>query len=79
MEITWLTYPDSKRRHAFPEDKETYGAWPLCGKGSRADAFEGNQPLCGKCLYIMEKYSDKELESRRFEIKREKNLREGRY
>jgi hypothetical protein len=65
MKIRWLTYANSVKRHAFPVDEKRYGDWALCGRGSGSSKAEGEQPLCGKCQQIFEKYSERELEIKR--------------
>lgn len=77
MEIRWLTYSGSPRRHAFPVDEKTYGDWSLCGRGSGANKAEGEQPLCGKCRGILEDFSKRELESKRIAEAGEADLYEG--
>ena len=76
MEIKWLIYDGSKRRHAFPVDEKKYGDWALCGRGSDSSKTEGNKPLCGKCLAIMEKYSNEEMEFKRIALKRQTDFHE---
>ena len=76
MEIRWLRYSGSKRRHGFPVDEKKYGDWALCGRGSCSSKAEGNEHLCGKCLEILEKYSDEELESKRIALKRQTDFHE---
>jgi len=61
MEIRWLTFANNKKRHAFPVDEAKYGDWALCGRGSGSSKVEGDQPLCGKCQGILERFSEKEL------------------
>jgi len=65
MEIKWLTYSGSAKRHAFPVDEKRYGDWALCGRGSEAKKVEGKQPLCGKCQKILENFSEKKVIARR--------------
>jgi len=65
MEIRWLTYSNSLRRHAFPVDERRYGDWALCGRGSHEPKREGDQPLCGKCKEILERFTERELEIKR--------------
>ena len=62
MEIRWLTFAHNAKRHAFPVDEKKYGDWALCGRGSGSRKVETDHPLCGKCQYILEKYSEEELE-----------------
>lgn len=77
MEIKWLTYSGSPRRHAFPVDEAKYGDWALCGRGSGASKVEGEQPLCGKCQKILEDFSERELEIKRMAQAEEADLYEG--
>jgi hypothetical protein len=65
MEIKWLTYAGSKRRHAFPVDEKRHGDWSICGRGSDSIKSEGTEPKCGKCLTILNHYSERELEIKR--------------
>jgi len=65
MKIRWLTYANSKKRHAFPADEQKYGDWSLCGRGSGSSKTEDDQPLCGKCLDILERSSEIELKRKR--------------
>jgi hypothetical protein len=65
MEFKWLTYANSPKRHAFPVDEKSYGDWALCGRGSGSRKVEGEQPLCGKCQEILERFSERELEMNR--------------
>lgn len=55
MEIRWLTFANSAKRHAFPIDEAKYGDWSLCGRGSGLNKSRGNDaPRCGKCKEILE-------------------------
>jgi hypothetical protein len=76
MEFRWQTFANNKKRHAFPADEKRYGDWSVCGRGSGLRKAEGNEALCGKCLMILEKYSDEELESKRIVLKSEMDLHE---
>ena len=71
MKIKWMLYTGSKKRHAFPVDEKKYGDWSICGRGSLCDKFEGIDPLCEKCLYLMGKHSTEELEFKRMAQKRQ--------
>jgi len=64
LNVKWLLYLDntiSKRLHAFPVDESQYRDWALCGRGSGASKAEGEQPLCDKCKWILEDFSEREL------------------
>jgi hypothetical protein len=77
MKIKWLTYSGSAKRHAFPVDEKRYGDWALCGRGSEAPKREGNQPLCGRCQWILEHFTESELTARRFARAGEEDFGEG--
>lgn len=66
MEIKWLTYANSVKRHAFPVDESKYGDWSLCGRGSGLSKSKGiDEPLCGKCQHILNLHTERELEIKR--------------
>jgi hypothetical protein len=77
MEIRWLTYLNSKKRHAFPVDEKRYGDWSICGRGSHTSKSEGDEPLCGKCLEILNRYSEKNLEIKRMSLTGDTDFGEG--
>jgi hypothetical protein len=70
MEIKWLTYANSNKRHAFPVDEEKCGDWSICGKGAEDSKSESDSPLCEKCPYLMKKHSNRVLGFKRMSQKR---------
>jgi hypothetical protein len=68
MKIKWLLNLDSvlsNRLHAFPTNETEYGDWSLCGRGSGSKKVEGVAPKCAKCLEILERFSERDLEIKR--------------
>ena len=81
MEIEWLLYlgnATSKCLHAFPTDTGTYGDWSLCGRGSGSEKRRGIETdfvarQCGRCLEMLDHFSETDLEVRRIERLKEIN------
>jgi hypothetical protein len=76
MEIKWLTFANSPKRHAFPVDEGKYGGWAICGRVPHGIKAQGNAPLCRKCLEFLKKHSTEDLESKRMLLKIEMDLDE---